>query len=167
MPIYANEILKVGPSGLGILRAAPAVGAGFTALGLAYLPPLRRAGTTMFLCVALFGIFTILFGISTNFIFSLFCLFILGAADMVSVVIRGVLVQIKTPPVMRGKVSAVNLVFIGASNEIGEFESGLTAAWFGVVPAVVIGGIGTLIVVGLWAWRFPELRQYKRLEDSS
>jgi len=167
MPIYANEILKVGPSGLGILRAAPAVGAGFTALALAYLPPLKRAGNTMFLCVALFGIFTILFGISTNFLFSLFCLFILGAADMVSVVIRGVLVQIKTPPVMRGRVSAVNIVFIGASNELGEFESGLTAAWFGVVPSVVIGGLGTLAVVGVWAWRFPELRRYKKMEDAS
>jgi hypothetical protein len=91
----------------------------------------------------------------------------LGAADMVSVVIRGVLVQIKTPPVMRGRVSAVNLVFIGASNELGEFESGLTAAWFGVIPSVVIGGLGTLAVVGLWAWRFPELRHYEKLEDAS
>ena len=121
----------------------------------------------MFACVALFGIFTILFGISKNFYFSLFCLFALGAADMVSVVIRGVLVQIKTPPAMRGRVSAVNLVFIGASNELGEFESGLTAAWFGVVPAVVIGGAGTLAVVGLWSWLFPDLRNYDKLEDAS
>ena len=167
MPIYANEILKVGPSGLGILRAAPAIGAGFTALALTYLPPLKKAGATMFACVALFGIATILFGISKSFYFSLFCLFVLGAADMVSVVIRGVLVQIKTPPGMRGRVSAVNLVFIGASNELGEFESGLTAAWFGVVPAVVLGGAGTLAVVGLWSWLFPELRRYDRLEDGS
>ncbi|HEX5033958.1 MAG TPA: MFS transporter, partial [bacterium] len=137
LPVYANDILGVGAEGLGILRAAPAVGAGLTAVALAYLPPMRRAGSTMLVCVGLFGVFIILFGISTNFDFSIFCLFLLGAADMVSVVIRGVLVQVKTPNEMRGRVSAVNLIFIGASNELGEFESGLTAAWFGTVPAVV------------------------------
>ena len=164
MPIFANDILQVGPAGLGALRAAPAVGAAFFAILLAHLPPLKKAGMTMLWSVVFFGIFTILFGLSQNFVFSLLCLFILGAADMVSVIIRGVLVQIETPPEMRGRVSAINLVFIGASNELGEFESGVTAGWFGTVPAVVIGGIGTLVVVALWAWRFPEIRGYKSLE---
>jgi MFS family permease len=164
LPIYANDILKVGASGLGMLRAAPALGAALMAISLVYLPPLKKAGSTMLWCVAIFGVSTILFGISKNFLFSLTCLFVLGSADMVSVVIRGVLVQTKTPNEMRGRVSAVNLVFIGASNELGEFESGLTATWFGVVPAVVLGGMGTLAVVGLWNWRFPEIRQIDKLE---
>jgi MFS family permease len=163
LPVYANDILKVGPSGLGMLRAAPALGAALMAVSLAYLPPLKKAGPTMLGCVALFGVATILFGISRNFIFSIICLFILGAADMVSVVIRGVLVQVATPHEMRGRVSAVNLVFIGASNELGEFESGVTAAWFGVVPAVVLGGAGTLLVVSAWTWLFPEIRKIKTL----
>ncbi len=163
LPIYANVILKVGPSGLGMLRAAPGLGATLVAILLTRLAPLQKAGKTMLLCVAIFGLFTILFGISKNFVFSLICLLILGGADMVSVVVRGVLVQTQTPDAMRGRVSAVNLIFIGASNELGEFESGLTAAWFGVIPAVVIGGLGTLAVVGLWAWRFPELRNFKKL----
>ncbi len=161
MPIYANDILRVGPSGLGILRAAPAAGAALMALFFAHRPPIQRAGSAMLGCVAMFGLATILFGISHNFYFSLACLVILGASDMVSVVIRGVLVQMQTPPEMRGRVSAVNLVFIGASNELGEFESGLTAAWFGTIPAVVLGGLGTLAVVALWAWRFPEVRAYR------
>jgi len=163
LPAYANDILKVGPSGLGMLRAAPGVGATVMALVLARLPPLQKAGKTMLACVAIFGLFTILFGVSKNFAWSLLCLFILGAADMVSVVVRGVLVQTQTPPEMRGRVNAVNLIFIGASNELGEFESGLTAAWFGIVPSVILGGLGTLAVVGLWAWKFPELRAYKKL----
>src|SRR5262245_5024982 len=157
LPIYANTILGVGPSGLGMLRAAPAVGAALVAVALAYLPPLKRAGETMLVCVAFFGIFTILFGLSKHFYFSLFCLFVLGASDMISVIIRGTLVQVLTPDAMRGRVSAVNLIFIGASNELGEFESGVTAAWFGTVPAVVIGGAGTLAVVALWNWLFPEI----------
>lgn len=165
LPVYANDILKVGASGLGMLRAAPALGAALMAIALAYLPPLKRAGETMLACVALFGVATVLFGISKNFHFSLLCLFVLGAADMVSVVIRGVLVQVQTPHEMRGRVSAVNLVFIGASNELGEFESGLTASWFGTVPAVVIGGLGTLAVVGIWYRLFPEIRRFKRLEE--
>ncbi|MFO1462232.1 MAG: MFS transporter [bacterium] len=166
LPVYANDILHVGAPGLGMLRAAPALGAALMAIALAYLPPLRRAGQTMFACVGLFGVATLLFGISKNFYFSLFCLFVLGASDMVSVVIRGVLVQIKTPHEMRGRVSAVNLIFIGASNELGEFESGLTASWFGTVPAVLLGGFGTLAVVGLWYWLFPEIRKVKRLEEA-
>lgn len=165
MPIYANDILRVGPSGLGILRAAPSLGAALMAITLAHLPPLKKAGSTMLSCVAIFGGATIVFGISGNFILSVASLVVLGAADMVSVVIRGVLVQMKTPPAMRGRVSAVNMIFIGASNELGEFESGLTARWFGVVPAVVIGGIGTLLVVAIWAWRFPEIGRCRRLDD--
>ncbi len=162
MPIYANDILLVGPKGLGFLRAAPAVGAAIMAIVLAYAAPMKKAGRTMLGCVAIFGVATILFGISTNFIFSIACLVILGAADMISVVIRGILVQVETPPAMRGRVSAVNIVFIGASNELGEFESGLTARWFGTIPAVVLGGLGTLAVVAIWSWRFPEIRNYKR-----
>ncbi len=161
MPFYANDILHVGPKGLGVLRAVPAVGAALMALLLARHPPQKRTGVLMFIAVTFFGLATILFGISTNFIFSLVCLFVLGVSDMVSVVIRGVLVQRQTPSHMRGRVSAVNFVFIGASNELGEFESGLTAQWFGVVPAVMIGGLGTLAVVALWAWKFPELRRYE------
>lgn len=165
LPVYANDILGVGARGLGILRAAPAVGAALTAVALAYLPPMKRAGSTMLLCVAIFGVCTILFGISKNFYFSIACLCVLGAADMISVVIRGVLVQVQTPNEMRGRVSAVNLIFIGASNELGEFESGLTAAWLGTVPAVVLGGAGTILVVMLWTRLFPQLRQFKRLEE--
>jgi len=165
LPVYANDILHVGARGLGMLRAAPALGAALMAISLAYAPPLKHAGKTMFACVALFGIATLAFGISKNFYFSLFCLFVLGASDMISVVIRGVLVQIKTPHEMRGRVSAVNLIFIGASNELGEFESGLTASWFGTIPAVLLGGFGTLMVVGLWYWLFPDLRDFKKLEE--
>lgn len=166
MPIYANDILKVGPSGLGILRAAPALGATLTGLALVYLPPMKKAGRILLSAVALFGTGTILFGISHNFLFSILCLVFLGAADMISVVIRAVLVQMQTPPTMRGRVSAVNIVFIGASNELGEFESGVTAGWFGVVPAVVIGGIGTLLVVALWTRLFPEIRHYNKLDGT-
>lgn len=166
LPVYANDILHVGASGLGILRAAPALGAAAMALLLAHLPLMKTAGKKMLFCVALFGVMTVLFGISRDFYFSIFCLVIMGAADMISVVIRGVVVQIKTPPEMRGRVSAINLIFIGASNELGEFESGLTAAWFGTVPAVVIGGLGTLGVVALWNWKFPEIRKYDSLQES-
>lgn len=164
MPVFANDILKVGASGLGFLRAAPALGAALMAFGMAHLPPLKRAGVTMFACVAGFGLATILFGLSTNFYFSLVCLFFLGAFDMISVIVRGVVVQVLTPQEMRGRVSAVNLVFIGASNELGEFESGLTASWFGTVPAVVLGGLGTLVVVALSFFKFPQLKNYGKLE---
>lgn len=167
MPIFANDILKVGAGGLGILRAAPSLGAALMAIFLAHLPPFKKAGKTMLIAVAIFGIATIFFGLSKNFYFSLFCLFTLGASDMISVIIRGVLVQTKTPPQMRGRVSAVNSVFIGASNELGEFESGLTARLFGTIPAVIIGGIGTVLVVSIWSWIFPEIREYKKLEDGS
>jgi MFS family permease len=163
LPIYARDILHVGPTGLGILRAAPSVGAAAMALALARWPLDRNAGHKLFVAVAVFGVATIVFGLSTSFELSLAALIVLGAADVVSVVVRQTLVQIRTPDAMRGRVSAVNWVFIGASNELGGFESGLTAAWFGTVPAVVIGGIGTLVIAVLWAWRFPDLRRVDRL----
>ncbi|MBF5045914.1 MFS transporter [Aggregicoccus sp. 17bor-14] len=165
LPIFAAEILHTGPWGMGLLRSAPAVGAGTMALVLANRPLRRRAGRTMFVCVAVFGLATLTFGLSRNLFLSLGALAVLGAADMVSVVVRSTLVQLATPDEMRGRVSAVNMVFIGASNELGEFESGLTAQWLGAVPAVIVGGLGTLAVVALWAWRFPELRRVNRLED--
>jgi MFS family permease len=164
LPIYAGEILHTGPWGLGLLRSAPAVGAGTVALVLAHRPIRTQAGKKLFVCVALFGVSTIVFGVSQSFWLSLAVLAVLGAADMVSVVVRQTLVQISTPDEMRGRVSAVNMLFIGASNELGEFESGVTAAWFGTVRSVVIGGIGTLAVVAIWAWRFPVLRKMDRLD---
>ncbi len=163
LPVYANDILKVGAEGLGWLRAAPAIGATAVGIALAYLPAMRRAGTVMLVSAALFGLFTVLFGISKSFPLSLLLLFFLGAADMISVVTRSVLVQTETPHQMRGRVSAINFIFIGASNELGEFESGLTAAWFGTVPAVVIGGFGSVAVVAAWNLLFPEIRKVKSL----
>jgi MFS family permease len=164
LPIYARDILHVGPWGLGLLRSAPAVGAGLVAVVLAQRPLARRAGTRMFLCVALFGVMTIVFGMSRSFYLSLGALAVLGAADMVSVVVRQTLVQINTPDEKRGRVSAVNSIFIGASNQLGEFESGVTASWFGAVPAAVLGGVGTLAVVFVWIWLFPGLRDADRLD---
>lgn len=158
LPVYAREILKTGPWGLGILRSAPGVGAAAMAILLAHRPLKRNVGKTMLWCVAGFGVFTIVFGLSRNLYVSLIALLLCGACDMVSVVIRALLVQLGTPDEMRGRVNAVDMIFIGASNQLGEFESGLTAAWFGTVPAVVLGGIGTLIVIAIWAWKFPELR---------
>jgi MFS family permease len=163
LPVYAREILNAGPWGLGILRSAPGVGAAAMALIVAHWPLRRRAGVTMLWCVAGFGVFTILFGISRNLWLSLIALLLVGATDMVSVIIRGTLVQLATPDAMRGRVSAVNSLFIGASNELGQFESGLTAHWFGTVPAVVLGGVGTLVVIAIWSWLFPELRKADRL----
>lgn len=164
LPIYARDILHVGPLGLGILRSAPAAGAAIMAVVLAHHPLVRRTGHKLFAAVALFGAMTIVFGLSTNFWLSLAALTVLGAADMISVVVRQTLTQIRTPDAMRGRVSAVNWMFIGASNELGEFESGLTAAWFGVMPAVLIGGVGTIVVAGIWAWAFPALRTVDKLE---
>jgi hypothetical protein len=161
LPVYARDILRLGPWALGILRSAPAAGAAVTAVALAVWPIRRRAGVKMLSCVALFGAATIVFGLSRNFSLSLAALLVVGAADMVSVFVRSALVQLATPDAMRGRVSAVNMVFIGASNEVGEFESGVVAQWLGAVPSVVLGGIGTLIVVAIWAWRFPELRRVK------
>ena len=163
LPVYAREILDAGPWGLGLLRSAPGAGAMLMATLLAYRALRRQVGKIMLLCVAGFGAFTILFGLSRSLTLSILSLVLLGAMDMVSVVIRGVLVQIATPDELRGRVNAVDMIFIGASNELGEFESGLTAHWFGTVPAVVLGGAGTLIVVALWAWLFPELRKADQL----
>jgi len=165
LPIYARDILHTSPVGLGVLRSAPAVGALSASLILARHPLKRHAGTKMFAAVMVFGLATIAFGLSTSFILSLVALAILGAADVVSVVVRFTLVQLRTPDAMRGRVSAVNSLFIGTSNQLGEFESGVAAALFGAVPAVLIGGIGTLIVATLWAYLFPQLRQVDRLES--
>jgi MFS family permease len=163
LPVYAREILHTGPWGLGLLRAAPGTGASLMAVLLAYQPLRRQVGKTMLFCVAGFGIFTIVFGISHSFVLSLISLMLVGASDMISVVIRGTLVQIATPDSVRGRVNAVDMIFIGASNEFGEFESGVTAQWFGTVPAVILGGVGTIVVVALWAWLFPELRKADKL----
>ncbi|MFA5264755.1 MAG: MFS transporter [Opitutaceae bacterium] len=165
LPVYAADILHVGPWGLGLLRSAPAVGAAAMALWMAHHPVKGKAGMRMFVCVALFGVFTTLFGVSRWFPLSLLALFGLGAVDMVSVVVRHTLVQLATPDEMRGRVSAATMLFVGASNELGEFESGMTASWFGTVASVVIGGLGTLVVVGIWAFGFPALRKLDRLED--
>jgi MFS family permease len=165
LPIYAREILVTGPWGLGLLRSAPALGAAATAIFLAHRPLRRRSGITMFAAVAVFGLATIGFGLSTALAPAVGFLTVLGASDMVSVFVRQTLVQHDTPDEMRGRVSAVNSVFIGASNELGEFESGLLAAALGPVGAVVIGGVGTLLVAGLWAGLFPELRRRDKLAE--
>jgi MFS family permease len=163
LPIYARDILRTGPWGLGFLRSAPALGALCMSLFLARYPLRRRVGRTMFGAVAIFGTATIVFGFSTVFFLSFGALVILGAADVISVVIRNSLVQIETPDEMRGRVSAVHMMFIGTSNQLGEFESGVTAALFGTVPAVAIGGAGTLFVAALWMHLFPPLRDIEAL----
>jgi MFS family permease len=163
LPVYAKEILQTGPWGLGILRSAPGVGAGIMAIVIAYKPLRKNVGAIMLWCVAAFGLFTVLFGLSRSMVFSLVALFIVGATDMVSVIVRGTLIQVATPDQMRGRVNAVDMIFIGASNELGQFESGVTAQWFGTVPAVILGGIGAIAVTALWAWMFPELRKVNQL----
>ncbi len=165
LPIFARDLLHVGPWGLGLLRSAPAIGAATTAFSLAWFPLRGRAGVTMLTAVFLFGLATIAFGTSRTFAISLAALLCLGAFDMFSVVVRSTLIQIRTPDEMRGRVSAVNMVFIGASNELGEFESGVTAAWLGPELAVLVGGIGTCLVVLCWAVLFPELRKVDKLTD--
>jgi len=167
MPIFASDILHCGPSGLGMLRAAPSVGALLVSLTLVFFPLKRRAGAMMLTCVGIFGISTIAFGLARSLPLALFALFIVGASDMISVVVRSSLLQLATPPEMRGRVSAVNWLFIGASNEFGEFESGVTAYWWGAVRAVVIGGIGSLMVTGAWAVLFPQLRRADKLTAES
>jgi MFS family permease len=162
-PIFANDILHTGPRGLGMLRAAPAAGAVTMSLLMARFPFRRRAGLRLFVCVAVFGVATIVFGYSRNLALSLSALYISGAADSISVIIRGSLLQLATPAEMRGRVSAVNSLFIGASNELGEFESGLTAQWWGAVRATVYGGVGALVVAGLWSAIFPSLRKADEL----
>lgn len=163
LPIFAKDILHTGPWGLGLLRAAPAVGALLMSVWLARHNLQRRVGAIMFASVAGFGVATLMFALSTTLWLSLIALFALGAFDMVSMVIRGALVQLDTPDDMRGRVSAVNAIFINTSNQLGEFESGMLAAWLGAVGATVIGGVGTLLVVGLWMGMFPTLRRRQRL----
>ncbi len=165
LPIFAEDILHSGPSGLGILRAAPAFGALTISILLTVRPIRQQAGTRMLLCVALFGVATVVFGLSRNMALSLLALFVVGAADMVSVIVRSSMLQLATPQGVRGRVSAVNSLFVGASNEFGSFESGVTAQWWGAVPAVVIGGVGAMIVTGVWAAMFPSLRQVNRLTE--
>ncbi len=166
MPVFAKDILGVGATGLGILRGAPGTGAVIMAMVLAHRPLKRHAGTIMLCCVAGFGACTVVFGLSRHVALSVAALVVLGACDMVSVVVRHTLVQISTPDEMRGRVSAVNMMFIGASNEVGQFESGVTAAWWGAVPAVVVGGVGTILIVVLWSRLFPELRRVNELQPA-
>lgn len=165
LPVYANDILHVGPQGLGALRAMPAVGAIFTMLFVAFSPIHKNAGYKLLFSVAGFGLCIILFGISTNFYLSLCCLMIGGALDGVSVIIRHTIIQLKTPAEMRGRVSAVNSMFIGSSNEIGEFESGVTARLFGTVPAVVFGGAMTILVVIVTYFYAPSIRKLELKTD--
>jgi MFS family permease len=164
LPIYARDFLHTGPWGLGVLRSSTAVGALGMALWLAHHPLRGRAGHKMFAAVALFGAATIVFGVSQSFVVSLVALTVLGASDMISVVVRQSLVQLQTPDHMRGRVSAVNSLFIGTSNQLGEFESGIVAGLIGAVPACIVGGIGTLLVVLLWTRLFPDLRKVDTLK---
>ncbi len=167
LPVYARDILKVGASGLGLLRSAPGVGAVITAALVARWPLQRRVGAKMLWCVFGFGVLTVVFGLSRNLALSLAALLLAGACDMVSVIVRHTLVQLATPNDMRGRVSAVNMVFIGASNEVGQFESGVTAQWFGTLPAVILGGAGTMAIVLIWARLFPALRRADELSGPS
>lgn len=166
LPIFAKDILAAGPIGLGLLRSAPAVGALLTALVLSRFPVERHIGRKMFVSVAVFGAATVVFGLSTSLAVSIGALAVLGAADAVSVVIRFTLVQIETPDEMRGRVAAINYLFVGSSNTLGEFESGVLAGWFGPVPSALIGGIGSLIVAGLWMLLFPDLRHLDRFQTA-
>ena len=163
LPVYANEVLHVGAIGLGMLRSAPGAGAVIMGIVVAYLPITKRAGATMLSCVFAFGVFTVVFGLSHNLYISILSLLLAGASDTVSVIVRNTMVQLSTPDKMRGRVSAVNGIFIGASNEFGQFESGLTAQWLGTVPAVLFGGVGTMAVVITWCLLFPQLRKLDRL----
>jgi len=167
MPIFAHDILHQGPRGLGMLRAAPAIGSLAMGLMMARFPMRRRAGKWLFICVSIFGVATIAFGLSRVLWLSLASLFVAGAADTISVIVRSSLLQLGTPPQMRGRASAVNSLFVGASNELGEFESGFTAQWWGAVRATVIGGIGSLIVAAVWAGIFPQLRKADELTAES
>jgi MFS family permease len=171
LPAYTRDVLHAGPEVFGCLRAAPGIGAGLTAVFLAFRPVTRRVGRVMFYGVAAFGTATVVLGLSHWFWVAMAALVILGVGDMISVFVRSLLVQLETPDTIRGRVSAVNSVFIGASNELGEFESGTTAAWFGLVPAIVVGGVATLMVTVLWAriffprlWRLQTFEQLKDLK---
>jgi MFS family permease len=166
LPAFATDVLGVGPVGYGWLRAAPGIGAALMAGWLTVRPISRRVGKAMFGGVAIFGLATVVFALSRSYLLSLAALALLGAADMVSVFVRHLLVQLETPDAMRGRVGAVNSMFIGASNELGEFESGLTAAWWGLVPAVLVGGLATLLVAAVWSRWFPELTRMDRFRDA-
>ncbi len=168
LPAFTRDVLHAGPEVFGYLRAAPGIGAGATALWLAFRPISRHVGVTMFAGVAAFGAATMVFGLTRSFWVAVIALVILGVGDMINVFIRSMLVQLNTPDEIRGRVSAVNAVFVGASNELGEFESGFTAAWFGLVPAIVLGGAATLLITVLWArvlfpalWRMQTFEQVK------
>ncbi len=163
LPIFASDILHRGAHALGLLRAMPSIGALLVSLSLSVFPIRRDAGKTMLLCVAGFGAATVVFGLSHSLWLSCLALFVTGATDMVSVVVRSSILQLATPPAMRGRVSSINWLFLGASNEFGEYESGLTAHWFGAVRAVVLGGLGSLAVTGLWSVFFPALRRADKL----
>jgi MFS family permease len=165
LPIYAKDIFQTGPEGLGLLRLSPAIGAIIFSFLMARFPIRQHAGPIMFAAVAVFGLSTIVFGLSTSLPVAVFALATMGASDQVSVVIRSTLIQLGTPNEMRGRVSAVNFLFIGTSNQLGDFRSGLTAEWLGAVPSVLIGGIGTLVVVGACVLLFPQLARVNRMED--
>jgi MFS family permease len=165
LPVFSSDILHVGAFGNGVLRAAPGVGAVAMGVFLAGRPIRRRAGATLFTAVAIYGAFTVLFGLSRSFVLSLVALMGLAAADMVSVLLRGTLVPLFTPAALRGRVGAVERVFVGASNELGAFESGVAAALIGAAPAVILGGLASIVVAAAWAWRFPVLRRVDRLAD--
>ncbi|MBB2481821.1 MFS transporter [Bacillus sp. APMAM] len=166
LPIFAQDILHTGPLGLGLMRTAPAVGALIMSMVLAYYPLKKAFGPILFGALGVFGLATMLFALSTNLIISLVALLIIGASDVVSVVIRSSLVQLQTPDEMRGRVNAVNSLFIGTSNQLGEFESGTLAGLIGTVPAAFIGGVGTIVVAGLWMLLFPSLRRIRSLSES-
>jgi hypothetical protein len=163
LPIFAKDILHTGPWGLGLLRAAPGAGALVVTAILAHRPFARRVGMRMLQSVIAFGIATVVFGLSRNMWLTLAALVVMGAVDQVSVVIRGSLVQLATPDEMRGRVSAINFLFISASNQLGEFRSGVTAAWWGAVPATIVGGVGSVLVALLWMRLFPTLRDVEKL----
>jgi MFS family permease len=165
LPVYARDILELGPWGLGLLRAAPGVGAVLTAIFMATSPIRDKAGVILLVSVGLFGVFTLLFSLSTLTGLSILALALIGAADMVSVVIRETLLQLWTPDDVRGRVNAVNMVFLGASNELGEFRAGGMAAWIGTVPAVAVGGVGAILVAAGWAWLFPQLKNTRYLHQ--
>jgi MFS family permease len=169
LPVFARDVLHVGPDGLGMMRSAIAIGAIGTALVLAQLPEARQphAGRALFGGVALWGVATVVFAISSNYGLSLAMLALIGASDGLSVFVRATIIQLGTPPEMRGRVSAVHVLFVGATNELGEFRAGVVAAWLGAVPAALAGGIGALAIVGLWAWLFPPLRRVDRLSEVS
>lgn len=167
MPIFAVDVLHSGANGLGLLRAMPSLGALAVSLTLLAMPIRRRAGKTMLTCVGLFGAATVVFGLSRNILLSCAALVVIGATDMISVVVRSSILQLATPPAMRGRVSSINWLFLGASNELGEYESGLTAHWWGAVRAVVIGGIASMTVTGMWSVFFPALRHADTLTAES